>query len=154
MKNLALAVKKVQLLVAVTTLALILTIGWGVQANAQDEGRAFFVQAEAAQGFAAPGNTQPANFLVVVTNHRTGAPVANLTESNFAIINHFSIPGQLCGFSNQIAFFHNIGTGAYQIRVELPDILGCAWIQGDYLAQIIVNEGFKRGQATATLSIK
>jgi hypothetical protein len=154
MKKLAPAVvKKVQLLVAVTTLALILTSG-GVQANAEDEGRAFFVQAEAAQGFASPGNTQPANFLVVVTNHRTGTPVVNLTESNFAIINHFSIPGQLCGFSNQIAFFGNVGTGAYQIRVELPDILGCAWVQGDYLAQVIVSEGFKRGQATATLSIK
>ena len=35
----------------------------------------------------------PANFFVVVTDHRTGAPVTNLSESNFAIINHFSIPG-------------------------------------------------------------
>jgi hypothetical protein len=141
-------------LFAVMGLMTALTVGWGLQANAQDVGRAFFVQAEAAQGFAAPGNTQPANFLVVVTDHRTGAPVTNLSESNFAIINHFSIPGQLCGFSNQIAFFNNIGTGAYQIRVELPDILGCAWVQGDYLAQVIVNAVSKRGQATATLSIK
>lgn len=93
MKKLALAVKKVQLLVAVTTLALILTIGWGVQANAQDEGRAFFVQAEAAQGFAAPGNTRPANFLVVVTNHRTGAPVAHLTESNLPLSITFRFQG-------------------------------------------------------------
>ena len=141
-------------LFAVMGLMTALTVGWGLQANAQDVGRAFFVQAEAARGSAAPGNTEPANFLVVVTDHRTGAPVANLTESNFAIINHFSIPGQLCGFSNQIAFFNNIGTGAYQIRVELPDILGCAWVQGDYLAQVIVNAVSKRGQATATLSIK
>lgn len=154
MKKLALAVvKKGQLLVTVT-LVLILTVGWGLQANAQDVGRAFLVQAEAAQGSAAPGNTEPANFLVVVTDHRTGTPVANLTESNFAIINHFSIPGQLCGFSNQIAFFGNIGTGAYQIQVELPNILGCAWVQGDYLAQVIVNAVSRRGQATATLSIK
>ena len=37
---------------------------------------------------------------------------------NFSIINHFSIPGQLCGFSNQLGLFGNNGTGAYQIRVE------------------------------------
>jgi hypothetical protein len=73
------------------------------------------VDAQAAQGFAAPGNNQAANILVVVTNPLTGAAVTNLVQSDFSIINHFGIPGQVCGFSNNIVTFHNIGTGG------LPD---------------------------------
>jgi hypothetical protein len=45
-----------------------------------------------------------------------------------------------------------VGTGAYQIQVA-P--VSCAWVQGDYLAQvIIVGDPLRRGQAPATLSIR
>ncbi|HST23756.1 MAG TPA: hypothetical protein VLR90_21790 [Blastocatellia bacterium] len=112
---------------------------------------ALFVQAEAGQGFAAPHNNQPANFLIVVTDPVTGEAVTNLAQKNFTIINHFSIPGQVCGFSNSISSFNNVGTGAYQIQVKPK---GCNWVAGDYLAQIIVSAKGVNGQATATLSIK
>jgi hypothetical protein len=112
---------------------------------------AVFVQAEAGQGFAAPHNSLPANFLVVVTDPETGEAVTTLTQKNFTIINHFSIPGQTCGFSNNITSFNNVGTGAYQIQVKPK---GCDWVQGDYLAQIMVSAKGKNGQATATLSIR
>lgn len=112
---------------------------------------ALFVQAEAGQGFAAAHNNQPANFLIVVTDPVTGEAVTNLTQKNFTIINHFSIPGQVCGFSNSISSFNNVGTGAYQIQVKPKN---CNWVGGDYLAQIIVSARGVNGQATATLSIR
>jgi hypothetical protein len=112
---------------------------------------ALLVQAEAGQGAAAPNNNQPANFLVVVTDPVTGAAVTNLTQKSFTIINHFSIPGQACGFSNNITAFNNVGTGAYHLQVKPK---GCNWVSGDYLAQILVATKGSLGQATATLSIK
>jgi hypothetical protein len=124
-------------------------------ADADSNKGALVVQAEAAQGRATPGNTQPANFLVVVTEHDTGEPVTDLVQLNFQIINHFAVTGQVCGFSNNIVSFVNIGTGAYQIRVGLEaSIPGCAWVAGDYLAQVIVTNGKSQGQATATLSVE
>lgn len=112
---------------------------------------AVLVQAEAGQGFAAPNNNQPANFLVVVTDPVTGQAVTNLGQKSFTMINHFSIPGQVCGFSNNITAFNNVGTGAYHIQVKPK---GCNWVSGKYLAQIIVSSKGRNGQATATLSIK
>lgn len=112
---------------------------------------ALLVQAEAGQGFAAPHNNQPANFLIVVTDPVTGAAVTDLIQKNFIIINHFSIPGQTCGFSNNITLFNNVGTGAYHIQVKPKT---CNWVRGDYLAQIMVSAKGRNGQATATLSIK
>jgi hypothetical protein len=111
---------------------------------------ALFVQAVAAQGFAKPHNNQPANFLVVVTDPETGLAVADLTQKQFTIINHFSIPGQLCGFSNQIVTFNNVGTGAYQIQVKPK---GCDWVGGTYLAQIMVAAKGRNGQTVAALAI-
>lgn len=112
---------------------------------------ALFVQAEAGQGFAAAHNNQPANFLIVVTDPITGLAVTDLTQKNFTMVDHFSIPGQTCGFSNNITAFNNVGTGAYQIQVKPKN---CNWVAGDYLAQIIVAAKARNGQATATLSIK
>jgi hypothetical protein len=112
---------------------------------------ALLVQAEAGQGFAAPNNNQPANFLVVVTDPVTGEAVTSLTQKRFTIVNHFSIPGQVCGFSNNITAFNNVGTGAYHIQVKPK---GCNWVSGDYLAQVIVSTKGRNGQTTATLSIK
>jgi hypothetical protein len=116
---------------------------------------AYLVQIEAGQGNAAPGNTQPANVLAVVTESHTGAPVTGLAQSDFTVINHFSIPGQKCGFSNNITMFNNVGTGAYHIQVGLDtSIPGCEWVKGKYLTQVMVDSGSKKGQATATLSVK
>ena len=114
---------------------------------------ALLVQAQAAQGRADVGNSEPANFLVIVTDPDTGAGVTDLVEADFVIINHFSITGQTCGFSNNIVSFGNIGTGAYQIRVGLT-VAGCTWVAGDYLAQVMVARGSEAGQAAVTLSVE
>jgi len=119
--------------------------------NALTTSTALFVQAQAGQGFAAPHNNQPANFLIVVTDPITGVAVTDLVQKNFIMVNHFSIPGQTCGFSNQISFFNNVLNGAYHIQVKPK---GCNWVTGDYLAQIIVSAKDRNGQATAKLSIK
>lgn len=123
------------------------------KSSADPKKGALLVQAQAAQGAAAPGNSLPANFLVLVTDPDTGAAVTDLAETNFTIINHFSIPGQTCGFSNNIVQFVNVGTGAYQIRVALV-VPGCTWVAGDYLAQVLVSSGTDAGQAAAKLSVQ
>ena len=123
------------------------------KSSADPKKGALLVQAQSAQGAAAPGNSLPANFLVLVTDPDTGAAVADLAETNFSIINHFSIPGQTCGFSNNIVQFANIGTGAYQIRVGLV-VPGCTWVAGDYLAQVSVARETDAGQAAALLSVE
>ena len=124
-------------------------------ASANSPNDALNVQVQASQGFAAPGNTQPANFLVLVTD-RTGTPVVSLTQSDFQVVDHFSLPGQTCGFgSNNIVSFVNTNTGAYQIQVGLnTNVPGCHWVEGDYLSQVIVINGTMRGQGAATLSVK
>ncbi|HEX8500200.1 MAG TPA: hypothetical protein VF659_06365 [Pyrinomonadaceae bacterium] len=119
--------------------------------SASGASSALFVQAEAGQGFAAPHNNQPANLLVVVTDPVTGEAVTDLAQKNFTVVNHFSIPGQACGFSNNITAFNNVLNGAYQIQVKPK---GCDWVAGAYLAQIIVAAKGRSGQATATLLIK
>ena len=117
--------------------------------------RALNVQVEAAQGHAAPYNTMPAHVLVVVTDPRTGRAVAGLKEDDFAVINHFSIPGQVCGFSNNIVSFNDVMTGAYHVQVGLSDdIAGCTWVYGDYLMQVIITAGSRTGQGTETLQVR
>jgi hypothetical protein len=151
--------QKASLWAGVIALALVLGVDWGSvtrRAQADSPNDALLIQAEAAQGRAAPGNTERANFLVVVTD-RTGTPVGDLVQSDFRIINHFQVPGATCGFSNNIVLFEVVAngtTGAYHIQVELGSVPGCSWAEGDYLTQIIVSDGTRRGQATATLSIK
>jgi hypothetical protein len=110
------------------------------------------VQVEASQGFAAPGNSLPANLLVVVTD-RNGAPVTNLDQTDFSISNQFGLPGQTCGFSNNIVSFDNVLNGAYRIQVDLI-LPGCTWVEGDYLAHVAVTNGMRRGQAPTALSVK
>src|SRR5262245_4552221 len=53
---------------------------------------AWVVQAVAVKGQAAPGNAQPFNLLVLVTNSRTGAAVTTLSQPAFAVIEHMG-PG-------------------------------------------------------------
>lgn len=116
--------------------------------------KALLVQVEAGQGFASPGNTKPADLLVVVTDPWTGLPVAGLKKEHFQIINHFSLPGSGCGFSNNIVFFSEIGCGAYQVQVGLvANVPGCKWVRGDYLTQVSIDNGSRAGQGTATLRI-
>ena len=108
------------------------------------------IQATAGRGFAASNNSEPADILVVATEPITGAAVTDLIESDFAIISHFSSPGQTCGFSNNITTFNNVGTGAYQLQVELR---GCTWVSGDFLIQVIVSSNVRSGQAVAKFTI-
>ena len=96
---------------------------------------AWVVQAVAAKGPAAPGNAEPFNLLVVVTNSRTGAAVTTLTQPAFAVIGHLGPGG--CSFTNQIKSFNNVGTGAYQLGMGFSDAIpGCAWVGGEYLGQV------------------
>jgi hypothetical protein len=119
--------------------------------NPAQSSSALFVQAEVSQGYAARDNNLPARFLVVVTDSVSGEAVTNLTQNNFRIVNHFALPGQTCGFGDNITSFVNVGTGAYRIFSRNK---GCNWVSGDYLAQIIVAANARNGQATVTLSIK
>ena len=111
---------------------------------------ALTVEAQAVAGYAEPDNTSPADLLVLVTNPVTGAAVTKLNQSNFVVIQHFSNPGMSCGFSNNVVTFNNVGTGAYHLQVQPK---GCAWAAGEYLLQVMVTSGARRGQAAATLSV-
>ncbi len=116
------------------------------------------IMAVAAQGSAAPGNNANANILVLVTNPKTGAGLISMKQSDFTVIDHFSIPGQSCGFSNNITSFNDVGTGAYQITVathcERPPVSGCNWVAGDYLGQVMIRTSKVKGQAAFLLSIR
>ena len=108
------------------------------------------VQAKAARGFAASGNTAPADILALVTDPVTGAPITNLNQDAFAVINHFTNPGQTCGFSNNIVSFNNVGNGAYRLQVSL---VGCNWVPGEFILQLVVSADGRTGQAVAKFSI-
>lgn len=115
------------------------------------------VQAVAAAGSAAASNNNNADILVLVTDIATGAGVTSLTQADFSVIDHFGVPGQVCGFSTNITSFNNVGTGAYQITVAThsskPPAGGCKWVAGDYLGQVIVKTSAVEGQAAFALSI-
>lgn len=115
------------------------------------------VQAVAAAGSAASSNNDNADILVLVTDPATGAGVTSLTQADFSVIDHFGVPGQVCGFSTNITSFNNVGTGAYQITVAThssrPPAGGCKWVAGDYLGQVIVKTSAVEGQAAFALSI-
>ena len=111
---------------------------------------AMFVQVQAGRGFAAPNNTAPADLLVLVTEPLSGVPITNLSQDAFTVINHFSNPGQACGFSNNITGFNNVGNGAYRLQVSLG---GCSWVPGEFLLQLIVAADGRTGQAAAKFSI-
>jgi hypothetical protein len=106
------------------------------------------VQVQSGKGAAAPGNAEPADFLVVVT--RNGVAVTGIAQAGFQIVNHFGIPGQQCGFTNNIVSFTDVGNGSYHLQV----VLSCGtWAAGDNLAQVLVFARAGRGQAAATLRV-
>lgn len=115
------------------------------------------VQAVAGKGSAAPGNNANADILVLVTNPKTGAGITSLAQADFTVVDHFGVPGQSCGFSNNITSFNNVGTGAYQITVAThsasPPPGGCKWVAGQYLGQVIVRTRRVQGQAAFLLLI-
>jgi hypothetical protein len=115
------------------------------------------VQAVAARGSAARDNNANADILVLVTEANTGSPVTSLTQTDFTVVDHFTVPGQICGFSNNITGFNNVMTGAYHITVAThstnPPAGGCKWVSGDYLGQVIVKTAAVEGQAPFVLSI-
>jgi hypothetical protein len=120
--------------------------------------KAVHVQAVAAQGSAAPGNNANAHILVLVTDPQTGVGVTSLAQADFTVVDHFGVPGQTCGFSNNITSFNNVMTGAYQITVAThsatPPPGGCNWVAGDYLGQVRVRTRKVQGQAAFLLSIR
>jgi hypothetical protein len=115
------------------------------------------VQAIAAKGSARPGNNANADILVLVTDPNTGEGVTSLTQADFVVVDHFGIPHQRCGFSNNITNFNNVMTGAYQLNVAThaatPPPGGCKWVEGRYLGQIIVSTSMFNGQAAFLLSV-
>jgi hypothetical protein len=115
------------------------------------------VQAVAAKGSAAAGNNSNADILVLVIDPITGAGVTSLTQSDFSVVDHFGVPGQICGFSSNITGFNNVMTGAYQISIAThsaqPPVGGCKWVAGNYLGQVIVKSAAFEGQAAFLLSI-
>jgi hypothetical protein len=115
------------------------------------------VQAVASAGPASAGNNADADLLVLVTDSSTGAAITSLTKSDFTVVDQFGLPGQLCGFSNNVTSFNNVGTGAYQLGIAThsthPPASGCKWIKGDYLGQVIVKSGSTQGQAAFSLNI-
>ncbi len=115
------------------------------------------VQAVATAGSASAGNSAAADVLVLVTDSSTGAAITSLAKSDFTVVDQFGLPGQQCGFSNNITSFNNVGTGAYQIGIAThsthPPVGGCKWIKGDYLGQVIVKSGSTQGQAAFSPNI-
>ena len=113
------------------------------------------VQAMAAKGSARPGNNADADILVLVTDQNTGEGVTSLTQADFVVVDHFGIPHQRCGFSNNITNFNNVMTGAYQLNVAthatMPPAGGCKWVEGHYLGQVIVSNSTFNGQAAFLL---
>lgn len=110
------------------------------------------VQVTASQAEAEPGNSARAHLLVVVTNPTNGTPIVGLPQSSFTVVNHLLLPGQTCGFSNNVETFIDVGTGAYQLEVA-PVGSGCKWVEGDYLTQVIVQAPGAVGQGTTTLHV-
>ena len=116
------------------------------------------VQVKAAQGAAAPGNNANADILVLVTDPASGAGVASLAQGNFTVVEQFGVPGQTCGFSNNVTSFVNVGTGAYRLTVAThsanPPAGGCKWTGGDHLGQVMVHAPLGQGQAPFLLSVR
>lgn len=111
---------------------------------------ALTVNAQGSGGNAASGNTHPANILVVVS--QCGAPVADLQQSNFTVMEHFTVPGQQYSFSNNIVTFRNVGSGAYLIQVK--PINNAPWSSGHHLAQIIVSSRIHQGITAVKIIVR
>ena len=108
------------------------------------------VNAQGSGGNAAQGNTHPANILVVVS--QSGVPVADLQQTNFTVMEHFTVPGQQYPFSNNIVSFKNVGSGAYYVQVK--PINNAPWSSGHHLAQIIVSTRSHQGMAAVKIIVR
>ena len=108
------------------------------------------VNAQGSGGNAAQGNTHPANILVVVS--QSGVPVADLQQTNFTVMEHFTVPGQQYPFSNNIVSFKNVGSGAYCVQVK--PINNAPWSSGHHLAQIIVSTRSHQGMAAVKIIVR
>lgn len=108
------------------------------------------VSAQGSGGNAASGNTHPANILAVVS--QSGAPVAELQQSNFTVMEHFNVPGQQYPFSNNIVGFKNVGSGAYMIQVK--PINNAPWSSGHHLAQLIVSTRSQQGMTAVKIIVR
>ncbi|MBX7208279.1 MAG: hypothetical protein K1X78_08225 [Verrucomicrobiaceae bacterium] len=112
--------------------------------------QALTVNAQGSGGNAAQGNTHPANILAVVSH--SGVPIADLQQSNFTVMEHFTVPGQQYPFSNNIVGFKNLGSGAYGIQVK--PINNAPWSSGHHLAQIIVSTRSHQGMTAVKIIVR
>lgn len=108
------------------------------------------VSAQGSGGNAASGNTHPANILVVVSH--AGVPVTDLQQSNFTVMEHFTVPGQQYPFSNNIVGFKNVGSGAYLVQVK--PINNAPWSSGHHLAQIIASTRSQQGMTSVKVIVR
>src|ERR1700687_5022020 len=83
------------------------------------------VTAVMSQAAATVGTRGHANMIVSVVNQSNGNPITNLVKTNFFVSDQMSLPGQTCGFTNQVASFVNVGNGIYQFTLVLPDLGQC-----------------------------
>ncbi len=112
---------------------------------------ALTLSVQTSQGNAGQGNSHPANLLVIVTC--AGAPVVELNQDHFTLMEHFEVPGQTAPFSNNITSFRNAGTGAYLLQTR--PINGAPWRAGHHLGQLLVcDEDERQGQAVFKLIIR
>ncbi len=111
---------------------------------------ALTVNAQGAGGNAANGNTHPANILIVVS--QAGIPVTELQQSNFTVMEHFTVPNQQYPFSNNIVGFKNVGSGAYMVQVK--PINNAPWSSGHHLAQIIVSTRTQQGMTAVKVIVR
>jgi hypothetical protein len=112
------------------------------------------VTAAMSQAAATVGTRGHANMIVSVVNQNNGNPITNLVRADFFVSDQMSLPGQTCGFSNQVASFVNVGNGIYQFTLGLPDLGQCGWVKGTYLAGIQVFTSSQHGLTVSKLVIE
>jgi hypothetical protein len=112
------------------------------------------VTAVMSQAAAAVGTRGHANMIVSVVGLNNGNPVTTLVKTDFFVSDQMSLPGQTCGFSNEVATFANIGNGIYQFTLTLPDLGQCGWVKGTYLAGIQVSASAGHGLTVSKLVIE
>ena len=92
--------------------------------------------------------------IVSVVGLNNGNPVTTLVKTDFFVSDQMSLPGQTCGFSNEVVTFVNVGNGIYQFTLGLPDLGQCAWVKGTYLAGIQVSDNSGHGLTVSKLVIE
>lgn len=114
------------------------------------------VRAVAARGAAQAGNAAWADLLVLVTDPTTGLGVNSLGQADFALRDHGTATGSMCGFTAGIASFTQVTAGYYNLRIRLRTDLvpACTWVAEDYLGSIRVASSQYIGSDSFLLRLK